>query len=279
MKTILLSLSAIALATGLHAQIASDSFDDGDVSNITIGGNFTVAENGGNLEISTTGGHDEWKFVSYNFASPITITETDTIRLVIKAEVDQISGIMPVLTVMVEDTAGVSNNNQAMQDQRATLTTAFKTYDFYAGDFFDEWVSQNTIDGSAIARIWFSPNRGFGSFPYTNANGDDINSFYTGTITIQSLEVISSTTASTYSISEPANFQLYPNPSSGNIKISMTGEEGTAMRITDLLGNEVHKQMVSSNVFTQQIDVKLPGVYFLTLMNGGTTYTHKFIVK
>jgi hypothetical protein len=78
---------------------------------------------------------------------------------------------------------------------------------------------------------------------------------------------------------------VYPNPTNGNITISMTlaQQQSVSITISDIIGKEVFRsnEGIISGTFSRQFDLgKLgSGTYFLKLIHNGTTEMRKIVVK
>jgi hypothetical protein len=76
-------------------------------------------------------------------------------------------------------------------------------------------------------------------------------------------------------------FSVYPNPTSGNLKLSFSGDEFREVSVISVLGNTVYTQ--TTGTATQQIDLSglNRGVYFIQVKNSDGTRigTRKIILK
>lgn len=82
-----------------------------------------------------------------------------------------------------------------------------------------------------------------------------------------------------------ANFSVFPNPNKGEFKISISGLNNTAVKLTvcDLLGKAVYEQKGESinGTFVKDLQLsELPnGVYFVNINNGDKTLTRKIMIN
>jgi hypothetical protein len=77
---------------------------------------------------------------------------------------------------------------------------------------------------------------------------------------------------------------FYPNPSNGSVTVNMTHvKAGTALTISDLLGNEVYKTNFNANVLNQNMNLDLSslpkGIYLLGVSNGSSAKVQKLVIQ
>jgi hypothetical protein len=77
------------------------------------------------------------------------------------------------------------------------------------------------------------------------------------------------------------NFNLYPNPSNGNVNISIEGmeESGVAVEVYDAIGRVVYSEL---SVTTSQLQLNLstpPGIYLMRLRAGEKVISKRFVIQ
>lgn len=77
------------------------------------------------------------------------------------------------------------------------------------------------------------------------------------------------------------NFTLYPNPTSDNITISMTGNNrrNADIRIYDMTGKEVKNYTTTNSLLTINRENLQSGIYFVTITLNDKRFTQKLIIK
>lgn len=86
----------------------------------------------------------------------------------------------------------------------------------------------------------------------------------------------------TSGIQEPdnqVNFNIYPNPNTGNFVISRNSPV-ESYEISDMSGKEIYRDVVSGGLDQINLNLSLPtGMYFLRLVSNSGTTVKKFMVK
>jgi len=77
------------------------------------------------------------------------------------------------------------------------------------------------------------------------------------------------------------NVNVYPNPASNNLQITVSNEQITELKINDVLGKEVKHEVLDRRENTAQTDINnLPnGVYFIEIKTGTNNYKQKVVVQ
>lgn len=102
---------------------------------------------------------------------------------------------------------------------------------------------------------------------------------------IDDITLIDQTTVGLNELGKENSFEVYPNPTEGNLTLTLSipiaiGREGTCnpckIIITDILSKEVLK-----DTYKEEIDVSYleKGIYFLSLYNGNRLIETKKVVK
>jgi hypothetical protein len=97
---------------------------------------------------------------------------------------------------------------------------------------------------------------------------------------IDSIEISSPENVSIQSLNKFKNFNLFPNPSNGEINISMNEfrNEKIILTITDLFGRKMNEFKIASE--NTSLKLALPnGVYFATISTDNNIYTKKIIIE
>ncbi len=81
-------------------------------------------------------------------------------------------------------------------------------------------------------------------------------------------------------VSAPAQFLVYPNPSSGEVtlKASKTGASPSILQIYNAVGQIVHTQQFAAQYATIDLSAQPSGVYYLTVRCDGAAYTEKLLL-
>ncbi|MGZ3865918.1 MAG: T9SS type A sorting domain-containing protein, partial [Bacteroidia bacterium] len=79
-------------------------------------------------------------------------------------------------------------------------------------------------------------------------------------------------------------FSVYPNPSNGQITVSLTNvKAGTVLAISDLLGNEVYRNTLNTYNMSQTLNLDLSalpkGVYLFGISNGNQSKVQKLVIQ
>jgi hypothetical protein len=75
---------------------------------------------------------------------------------------------------------------------------------------------------------------------------------------------------------------VYPNPASGLVNVSFEGKGDYSISIMDVSGRTVATQVVTASGSTtveMPINSLQAGNYFVSVANGGSSYTQKLMVK
>jgi hypothetical protein len=77
------------------------------------------------------------------------------------------------------------------------------------------------------------------------------------------------------------SFEIYPNPSSGDFQIDLSGIEGEhKVEITDVIGNIVQNQLINDGIDELAITLNAPdGVYFVRVLFGNKATVSKLILS
>ena len=89
-------------------------------------------------------------------------------------------------------------------------------------------------------------------------------------------------TASISEASAEIGMSVYPNPASGMVNVSFEGKGDYSISIMDVSGRTVATQVVTASGSTNvemPINTLQAGNYFVSVANGGSTYTQKLMVK
>jgi len=167
------------------------------------------------------------------------------------------------------------------------------TYDNAPGTAKD-WIGifrQNVPPGTApmVDRIYLDGSI-FGSVIFTSEL--DTGSYYAAMYIDDSYDRISNKAGFSV-VSDPlvvtrspgSSFHLYPNPTSGNLKImfSEIPEGDAVLRIMNVQGAVVYEERILSKGFSQTLDLDLsallPGIFFLHFESGVKRETGKFILE
>lgn len=74
------------------------------------------------------------------------------------------------------------------------------------------------------------------------------------------------------------SFDVYPNPASGEVRIS-TAEEGASIRIFGINGAMVHERTANGNELVIDLSGQAPGLYFVEIRKGAERTIKKLIVQ
>jgi len=133
----------------------------------------------------------------------------------------------------------------------------------------------------------FKPVESLSAFNGVNLNGNwtlratDFLIGNIGTINNWSLEVCRATTVGTADFNENS-FTLFPNPTTGTLKISLTSiGENQDLEIYDLNGRLVKTYGLDAQTNAQNIDVNAlnQGIYLVKVIQDGKSFVEKLIVK
>ncbi len=77
------------------------------------------------------------------------------------------------------------------------------------------------------------------------------------------------------------NFQVYPNPASNNVYISVANFTNTTLRMYDLIGNEVFHQEIKNEVTEVPVNQFAKGMYLVKIenTNANTIESKRFVVE
>ncbi len=78
------------------------------------------------------------------------------------------------------------------------------------------------------------------------------------------------------------NFSVYPNPAKENLYIKLNNDLlalQTSIKITNLLGENIISEIITSNNFTINTNNLKGGVYFVTIENKDVKSTQKIIIE
>ena len=80
---------------------------------------------------------------------------------------------------------------------------------------------------------------------------------------------------------ESDNFQIYPNPTSNNVYISLANFTNTTLRMYDLIGNEVFHQVIKNEVTEIPVNQFVKGMYLVQIenANSNTIESKRFVVE
>lgn len=74
-----------------------------------------------------------------------------------------------------------------------------------------------------------------------------------------------------------SKFVIFPNPSNGNVTVSLANNEAASVAVYSILGKQVLAQDLSNN--SLNITSLQSGIYLVKVTQGGTTSTQKLVVK
>ena len=74
-----------------------------------------------------------------------------------------------------------------------------------------------------------------------------------------------------------SKFVIFPNPSNGNVTVSLANNEAASVAVYSILGKQVLAQDLSNN--SLNITSLQSGIYLIKVTQGGTTSTQKLVVK
>lgn len=143
--------------------------------------------------------------------------------------------------------------------------------DFYYLTYYGYWWSPRTTDNTNVWKRNLNYDKSQISRSYNNAN------YRTSGYPIRCIE--DNITTSTQSDENRMDVQIFPNPASEWIAISISDHEGMKLSIYNLMGELVLcKELVNSYTI---IDIHLlkQGFYTLVIANSNTTITKKLVVK
>lgn len=77
------------------------------------------------------------------------------------------------------------------------------------------------------------------------------------------------------------NINVYPNPSTGNITVSMTGTDKASFEVYDVLGQQLYNHAITSGMNTLNLDTKANGMYLYRIMteNGSLIGQGKLVIQ
>jgi len=87
------------------------------------------------------------------------------------------------------------------------------------------------------------------------------------------------TAVSNNTLSEQAQFTLYPNPNDGKFTISVNNAEGFTFAVKDLAGRILKTQNIQNNTVTVDLSDYSSGIYFVAVTANGKIQTQKIVVK
>lgn len=167
---------------------------------------------------------------------------------------DQQCGIFDNASVVIDDKGSTPSCAPSSPTLTGTVTAVGKLSDFAGEDFVGNWIL-SVEDVS------------------TNGNGGSLDNF--------EIEVCYSETLSIES-SEMSLFNMYPNPASGIVNISLANiYDNQNVEIYDITGRLINKLELKNNSTTQQIDISSlnQGIYLVKVIQGNNSYSEKLIVK
>lgn len=234
-----------------------------ELTSVTIGLNTSSSDQyntvpGGLVLISV---FDTVGFYSSSIENPIIISDFHTIT---QADVDNNSATIPIPTsylgspqdrnlnpgsyyVSVEMYNNAGANNIRIQDDESTLRYPWESIVYLAGD---RWYT----NGNA-----FNIAANFGTWVPNNSSN---------------IEEVSN-----------SNIVVYPNPTSGNVKISFSVDElaKTSISIKDITGKTlqyINKGNLSTGIYTEQIDLSnfVKGIYLFELCLNNKTSNGKIVL-
>ena len=81
-------------------------------------------------------------------------------------------------------------------------------------------------------------------------------------------------------VTNTSNFSIYPNPSKGLITIAMSAvNAGTVLYVTDMIGKEVFKTVVTDTNTNLDLSNLQKGLYMVTVANGQNKHIQKLIIQ
>lgn len=84
----------------------------------------------------------------------------------------------------------------------------------------------------------------------------------------------------TNELTKQASFNVYPNPSNGEVFITVpTVDESTTITIYDAIGQQVHVVKATSTTTTISLNNEPKGVYFIRMTSSGEQKTAKLVLK
>ena len=77
------------------------------------------------------------------------------------------------------------------------------------------------------------------------------------------------------------NFSVFPNPSTGQVKILVQKQESFNLEICNMIGSIVYEQRFSKFIGLKDIDLTSfhKGVYFVKITTGSKSYKHKIVIQ
>ena len=77
------------------------------------------------------------------------------------------------------------------------------------------------------------------------------------------------------------NVNVYPNPSTGNIMVSMTGADKASFEVYDVLGQQLYSHAITAGINTLNLDTKANGMYLYRIMadNGNLVSQGKLVIQ
>jgi hypothetical protein len=93
----------------------------------------------------------------------------------------------------------------------------------------------------------------------------------------------STVAASTASVLEPKQLDIFPNPNQGVFTLNFEGEAvATTILVTDITGQEIFKKVMANfnGTFNDRLDISgnAAGTYFLTIIQGDKKVTKNLIL-
>ena len=126
----------------------------------------------------------------------------------------------------------------------------------------------------------------------TNSKYDTISIKEAGTYTVVGTNEFGCTSSDSMKLSvnvkttgitdlESDNFQIYPNPTSNNVYISLANFTNTTLRMYDLIGNEVFHQVIKNEVTEIPVNQFVKGMYLVKIenANSNTIESKRFVVE
>ena len=150
-----------------------------------------------------------------------------------------------------------------------------------------QYAEHTTKSSSNTFKIaWAAPAQGTGNVLFyasgnaVNGNGDSSGDKPSDNFTTISERPVG--TSAEENVPQKAEFALFPNPSSGQLLVSVANETSSSVRLTvfDLLGRQVQQEDLGAFMGTKMqvlnIQNLAKGTYFMRLQNGNQTQTKVF---